>query len=63
MRHAAAPRLLARALQDPVAAVRLAAAQALSRMDLREAEAGLGELARSDGDPAVRRAAQRALIR
>ena len=63
MRHPHATPLLAGALEDPSRAVRLAAAQALGRLDLRDAEARLDVLARTDDDPAVRRAAQRALAR
>jgi HEAT repeat protein len=60
MRHAGASSLLATALLDEAPSVRLAAAQALGRRDVRHADAALSEAARVDGDAAVRRAAQRA---
>lgn len=62
-RHPHATSLLARALEDPAPAVRLAAAQALGRLDLRDAEERLDIIARTDDDPAVRHAAERALTR
>lgn len=63
MRHAGASSLLTAALRDEAPSVRLAAAQALGRLDVRQADPALSELARADGDAAVRRAAQRALGR
>lgn len=63
MRHGTASSLLAASLVDESPAVRLAAAHALGRLDVRQADATLGELARSDDDARVRRAAQRALGR
>ena len=62
-RHPAASRLVAAALSDRSPAVRLAATQALSRLDLREAEAQLAVLARSDESTAVRDAARGVLER
>lgn len=61
--HRTATSWIVRALEDGSAAVRLAAVQALGRLDLREAEATLGAVVRRDVDPAVRRAAERALAR
>jgi HEAT repeat protein len=63
MRHRTASSLLAEALVDETPVVRLAAAHALGRVDVRQADATLGELARADDDARVRRAAQRALGR
>jgi HEAT repeat protein len=63
MRHAGASHELAYLLDDPTSAVRLAAARALGRLDLRDARAQLAALARTDENPAVRRAAQDALAR
>lgn len=63
MRHRAASSLLATALVDETPVVRLAAAHALGRLDVRQADTTLGELARTDDDARVRRAAQRALGR
>lgn len=58
-----ASELLATALDDPEAVVRLAAVQALDRLGSRRAERQLTVLARGDADLAVRRAAQVALQR
>ncbi|MDB4874957.1 MAG: fold-4 domain protein [Gemmatimonadetes bacterium] len=63
MKHSAAGRCLAGALDDPSAAVRLAAARALGRLDLRDARSQLAALARTDESPAVRLAARDALAR
>jgi HEAT repeat protein len=63
MKQALASELLNAALDDEDAAVRLAAVNALVHMSNRGAERKLVTLARADSDPAVRRAAQRALRR
>jgi HEAT repeat protein len=63
MRHQSARRLLAGALGDGAATVRLAATRALGRMDLRSAEPTLSVLARTDRSEAVRHAAESALSR
>jgi len=55
--------VLASALEDASPSVRLAAARALGRIDLREARAQLAALARTDESPAVRLAAQDAISR
>ena len=52
-RHPAAARLLVAALDDPSSSVRLAARQALSRMDLRGLKAQFGNLAGGDAGPSV----------
>lgn len=58
-----ASRLLVSALEDPSSPVRLAAAQALGRMDLRGTERALTEMSRGDASAAVRDAARSALRR
>lgn len=63
MKRPLASELLATALDDPEASVRLAAVQALDRLGSRRAERQLAALAHSDPDLAVRRAAQLALQR
>jgi HEAT repeat protein len=63
MKRPYASELLATALDDPEAVVRLAAVQALTRLGSRRAERQLAVLARSDADLEVRRAAQVALQR
>jgi len=63
MKHPAALRLLVAALDDPSSAVRLAATQALARLDLRSAKGQLAQMSRSDESPAVRDAARRAAAR
>jgi HEAT repeat protein len=63
MKRPYASELLATALDDPEAVVRLAAVQALDRLGSRRAERQLTVLARRDADLAVRRAAQVALQR
>ena len=62
-RSAEAASVLAVALDDSSPSVRLAAARALGRLDLRDARAQLATLARSDESLAVRVAAQDALLR
>jgi HEAT repeat protein len=59
--HAAS--VLAVALEDSSSSVRLAAARALGRLDLRDARSQLATLARTDESLAVRVAAQDALLR
>lgn len=59
----AAAGVLAAALEDESPRVRLAAARALGRIDLRDARAQLTIVARSDADFTVRRAAEDALTR
>ena len=61
MRHRQAASLLAGALEDPEPAVRVAAAQALTRLDLRDAEARPDAAPRTHGDPAARRPTERTL--
>ena len=63
MKQPEASDLLARALDDPDSSVRLVAANALAHLGSRSAERKLVRMARSDPDPTVRRAAQRALQR
>lgn len=63
MKRPYASELLATALDDPEAVVRLAAVQALDRLGSRRAERQLADLARRDPDLEVRRAAQVALQR
>jgi HEAT repeat protein len=55
--------ILALALDDESPRIRLAAARALGRIDLRDARAQLAVVARSDADLTVRRAAEDALSR
>jgi HEAT repeat protein len=62
-KSAEAATVLAVALDDSSSSVRLAAARALGRLDLREARAQLATLARTDESLAVRVAAQDALLR
>jgi HEAT repeat protein len=62
-KHPDRARSLAVALNDASPIVRVAAARALSRLDLRDARAQLSVLARTDESPAVRVAAERALSR
>jgi HEAT repeat protein len=62
-KHPDASRLIASALEDRFAEVRLAAAHALRRMDVRAAEQELAAAASRDEDGAVRQAAQKALVR
>jgi HEAT repeat protein len=62
-KHARASRLIAAALEHGSAAVRLAAAHALRRMDIRAGERELTAAARHDADANVRRVAQMALAR
>jgi HEAT repeat protein len=63
MKHPGGGRGLAAALEDAAPSVRIAAARALSRLDLRDARTQLSALARTDENPAVRVAAQGALSR
>ena len=63
MKHAAASRTLAYALDDPAPSVRLAAARALSRLDLRDARSQLAALERTDEHLSIRNAAHNALTR
>jgi HEAT repeat protein len=62
-KSSAAAGVLASALDDSSSGVRLAAARALGRLDLRDARAQLAALARTDESMAVRVAAQDALSR
>jgi len=62
-KSAGAAGVLVVALDDASPSIRLAAARALGRLDLREARAQLATLARSDESLAVRAAAQDALLR
>jgi HEAT repeat protein len=62
-KSAAAASVLAAALDDASPGVRLAAARALGRLDLRDARTQLATLARTDENLAVRVAAQDALLR
>ena len=62
-KHPDRVRSLAAALNDSSPIVRIAAARALSRLDLRDARAQLSVLARSDESLAVRVAAEGALAR
>ncbi|HEY4307611.1 MAG TPA: HEAT repeat domain-containing protein [Gemmatimonadaceae bacterium] len=62
-KNSSAAVLLAAALDDSASSVRLAAARALGRIDLRDARAQLAALARTDENLAVRLAAQDALSR
>ena len=62
-KHPDRARSLAVALNDASPIVRIAAARALSRLDLRDARAQLSVLARTDESPAVRIAAEGALTR
>lgn len=62
-RNAAASAVLAVALDDGSSSVRLAAARALGRIDIRDSRAQLAALARTDENMAVRLAAQDALTR
>jgi HEAT repeat protein len=61
MKHPLASNLLSSALEDEDAAVRSAAANAIGYIGSRYAERKLVAMARTDADPSVRRAAQRAL--
>ncbi len=61
MKRPRASELLLIALDDPEAVVRLAAVRALDQLGSRRAERQLAQLARSDPDLEVRRAAQSAL--
>ena len=61
MKRPEATALIVAALDDPAAAVRLAAVQALVRLGSRRAESQILSLSRNDPDVAVRRAAQQAL--
>lgn len=63
MKHPLASGLLSKALDDEEATVRLAAVNALTHIGNRSAERKLVELMRADSEPAVRRAAQKALSR
>lgn len=61
MKHPLASELLSKALDDEEATVRLAAVNALAHIGNRSMERRLVELMRADPEPAVRRAAQKAL--
>jgi HEAT repeat protein len=61
MKQPRASELLGAALIDPDASVRLAAVNALSHLGSRGAERRLVTMTRTDPDPSVRRAAQKAL--
>jgi PAS domain S-box-containing protein len=63
MKHPLASDLLSGALDDNEASVRLAAVTALAHLGNRSAQRKLVELMRQDPEPAVRRAAQKALSR
>ena len=63
MKHHHASEYIGAALDDPEAAVRLAAAMALGRLGSQAAHRLLETLAQSDPDAAVRQAAHRALKR
>ena len=63
MKHPAVVKLLVAALDDPSSAVRLAATQALARLDLRSAKGQLAQMSRTDESPAVRHAARDAVAR
>ena len=63
MKHTRASELLGLALDDEEASVRLAAVSGLAHLANRSAERKLVAMARTDSDPNVRRAAQRALRR
>ncbi|MGA9767817.1 MAG: HEAT repeat domain-containing protein [Blastocatellia bacterium] len=63
MKHPMASELLSKVLDDEEASVRLAAINALTYIGNRSAERKLVELMRADPEPAVRRAAQKALSR
>ena len=62
-KHPDRARSLAAALNDSSPIVRIAAARALSRLDLRDARTQLSVLARTDESAAVRVAAEGALAR
>ncbi len=61
LKHPQASELLTSALDDAEAAVRLVAVRSLGYLGNRSAELKLAALSRTDPDPAVRRAAQKAL--